>query len=45
MIEKYDEALNWSDQSNELLWTESQQDEFKQKAIVLYHLLCKELGG
>ena len=45
LIEKHDEALNWSDPSSELLWTGSQQDEFKQKAIVLYHLLCKELGS
>lgn len=43
VIEKHDEALNWSDPAGDLLWNQEQIEQFKQVAVNLYNRLCNEL--
>ncbi len=43
LIVKHDEALNWDDPADDLLWTEEQQKIFAQKALKGYERLCDEL--
>lgn len=44
LVDWHDEALNWDDPGSDLVWDEVQIKAFDEKAIVLYHELCQELG-
>lgn len=44
MAEKHDEALNWEQPNDDLLWSDEQIEDFKQKSRVLYDRICLELG-
>lgn len=44
LIDKYDEALDWSCPQNGLLWSAEQIQAFKVDAIAAYERLCAELG-
>ncbi|WP_124100022.1 hypothetical protein [Ruminococcus sp. Marseille-P6503] len=45
VIEKHDEALDWSDPAGDLLWDQEQIEQFTQKAVCLYNRLCNELDS
>ena len=45
LIAKYDEALNWNDPAGDLLWGETQIQEFMIAAIKVYQMLCDELSA
>ena len=45
LIGKHDEALNWNDPTGELLWNETQIQEFMIAAKKVYLMLCDELGA
>ena len=44
LIEKHDEALNWNDPAGDLLWDDTQMQEFRNAAEKVYLTLCAELG-
>ncbi|MBQ8932436.1 MAG: hypothetical protein IJ045_08400 [Ruminiclostridium sp.] len=45
LIEKHDEALDWDYPAGDLLWDDSQIDEFLKKSRNAYNKLCEELGS
>ena len=45
LIELHDEALNWNEPNSDLLWNETQIDEFLKAAQRAYDHLCEELGS
>ena len=45
LINKHDEALNWNDPGGDLLWNDTQIQEFMNEAKKVYLALCDELGA
>ena len=45
LIDWHDEALNWDDPAGDLLWSESQIQEFMTAAKKSYLALCDALGA
>ena len=44
LIDWHDEALNWDDPSSDLLWDDSQIQNFLTEAKKAYRNLCNEMG-
>lgn len=44
LIEKYDEAMDWSCPQNCLIWDKAEQMRFKENAVKAFNKLCIELG-
>lgn len=45
LIDKHDEALNWNDPAGDMLWGETQIQEFMIAAKKVYQMLCDELSA
>ncbi len=45
LIDWHDEALNWDDPGGDLLWSDSQVQEFRAAAKKSYLALCSALGA
>ena len=45
LIEWHDEALNWNEPNDDILWNDEQIKEFLDAAKKLYYQLCEELGS
>lgn len=45
LIEKHDEALDWSCPQNGLVWGKAEQMRFTENDVKMFNKLCIELGG
>ncbi len=44
LIERHDKALNWDNPTDNLSWTEEEQEKFRKEALIGYNEVCSELG-
>lgn len=45
LCDEHDQAFNWEDPTNDLLWNQEECEVFMKKAKNIYENLCRELGA